>query len=400
MSNAILYQMKDIDENHGKIFQGLKDDLEINLNDYEQVAEIGLKEFRKVFNNDIQGMLEAIFSYGNGSSEFRRNHSNARSISVSDIIEIDGKYYYCDTFGFKDVTDKVKTKTEEAVQNYMDKLSTAYMAKIFTQMRQNGWDGSYETADQYFDEIMKKIDPDFEKNNPEYKEPEKEQAQDDTEPLREERYYYSEIVYVEDGLKSIKGSLGNVQVRLAEAMQDSDKYEYSKDQFEVLKNVDINIGNLIVDVAKVEEKLEKAFPSRIRMMTPEEKEYIEAHKDEIDKQTESKEIKTEDIEDDDLGDNSDPDHIFTNEDGSPKTILDYLQDRIGEPMSVGEFNTVLQSIFSRYQSIFITNDQVYNQDFEEPQELVIWDDEDMYTINYDIVDPMEPTIEITDANVE
>ena len=50
MSNAILYQMKAIDENHEKIFQGLKDDLEINLNDYEQVAEIGLKEFRKVFN--------------------------------------------------------------------------------------------------------------------------------------------------------------------------------------------------------------------------------------------------------------------------------------------------------------------------------------------------------------
>ena len=304
MSNAILYQMKDTDENYGKIFQGLKDDLEINLDDYEKVAEIGLKEFKKVFKSDIQGMLESIFSYGNSTKQFRQHYPNARSISVSDIIEIDGKYYYCDTFGFKDITDRIKTKTEESVDNYMDKLSVKYMSKIFNQMKENGWDGKEETADKYFDDIMRKIDPDFEKHNP------KEQVQDDAEPLREE-------------LKEIKNE--------PDELDEPNK-----------NNISIN----------------------------------------------------------DLGDNSDPENIHHNEDGSSKTILDYLQDRIGEPISTGEFNTVLQSIFGRYQSIFITNDQVYNQDPEEPQELVVWDDEDMYTINYDIIDPMEPTIEITDVNVE
>jgi len=289
MSNAILYQMKAIDENHGKIFQGLKDDLEIDLNDYEKVAEIGLSEFKKVFKNDIDGMLESIFSYGNTNKGFRQKNPKARSISVSDIIEIDGKYYYCDTFGFKDVSDRIKVKEEESVENYMDKLSVSYMAKIFNQMRQNGWDGKKDTADQYFDDIMKKIDPDFEKNNPEAHE--QEQVQDNSEPLREDA-------------------------------------------------------------------------------------------------------------EEDLGDNSDPDHIFTNEDGSEKTIVDYLQDRIDQTMSVGELNTILQSLFGKFNTVFLTYDEFYNQDPDELQELVVWDDDDMYTINYEIKDVLEPMIAITDVNIE
>lgn len=394
MAEAILYQMKATDENHGKIFQGLKDDLEIDMNDYDEVARINLKEFKKVFKSDIQGMLESIFSYGNSTKQFRQNYPNARSISVSDIIEIDGKYYYCDIFGFKDITDRIKTKTEESVDNYMDKLSVNYMSKIFNQMKQNGWDGKEETADKYFDDIMRKLDPDFEKNNPESQE--QEQPQDNSEPLREERYYYGEIVNIEDSLKSIKDSLGRVQIRVANEMRDSDKNEYSKEQFEVLKNININIGNLIVDTASIFEKLEKAFPSRIRMMTPEEKEYIETHKDELEKQTESKKLQEEDdienISINDLKDNVD--------DESDKTILDYLEARIGEEISVGELNTFLQSLFGKFETLFITADTVYNQDPEERQELVVWDDEDMYTITYEIKDQMEPTIEITDINVE
>lgn len=398
MSDAILYQMKATDENHGKIFQGLKDDTEINLNDYEKVAEIGLSEFKKVFKNDIDGMLESIFSYGNHVNQFRQHYPNARSISVSDIIEIDGKYYYCDTFGFKEVTERMLTKQEEAIENYMDKLSTEYMSKIFNQMRQNGWNGEYETADQYFDEIMKKIDPDFEKNNPEQTELEQEQAQDDTEPLREERYYYSEIVYIEDGLKSLIRSLGDIQIRIATAKNEKDKNEYSEEQLKLLEDSEIEVGKLIVEASNLNEKLEKAFPNRIRAMTPEEKEYIDAHRDEI--KEESKKLQEEDEEVNDLGDNSDPENIFHNEDGSEKTIYDYLEDRIGQDMTVGELNTILQSLFGRFSEVFLTFDTFYNQNPSERQELVVWDDEDIYTIIYEIKDQMEPTIEITDINVE
>ena len=83
-----------------------------------------------------------------------------------------------------------------------------------------------------------------------------------------------------------------------------------------------------------------------------------------------------------------------------KTTLDLLQDRIGQPLSVGEFNTILQSIFAKYNEVFLLTNDLYDMDPNENQELVIFDDDDMYTINYDIKDIYDGTIEITDVNIE
>ena len=83
-----------------------------------------------------------------------------------------------------------------------------------------------------------------------------------------------------------------------------------------------------------------------------------------------------------------------------KTLLDYLQDRIGQEMSVGEFNAVLQSLFAQFNKVFLMTSDLYNMDLDENQELVVWDDDDMYTINYDIIDMDKGIIEITDVNVE
>ena len=80
--------------------------------------------------------------------------------------------------------------------------------------------------------------------------------------------------------------------------------------------------------------------------------------------------------------------------------MDLLQDRIGQPLSVGEFNTILQSIFAKYNEVFLLTNDLYDMDPNENQELVIFDDDDMYTINYDIKDIYDGTIEITDVNVE
>lgn len=83
-----------------------------------------------------------------------------------------------------------------------------------------------------------------------------------------------------------------------------------------------------------------------------------------------------------------------------KTLLDYLQDRIGQQMSVAEFNTVLQSLFSRYNDVFIIESDLYNADLDETQELVITEDDEDYIINYDIIDVDNGIIEMTDVNVE
>lgn len=117
------------------------------------------------------------------------------------------------------------------------------------------------------------------------------------------------------------------------------------------------------------------------------------------KKTESANKLTEDINGDSIKetdvDNSEEDNV-----GDIKTTLDYLQDRIGQKMSLGEFNTTLQSLFGRYNEVFILFNDIYNMDKDEPQELVVSDDDDLYTITYNIVDIMNGTIEITDVTVE
>ena len=90
-----------------------------------------------------------------------------------------------------------------------------------------------------------------------------------------------------------------------------------------------------------------------------------------------------------------------NESGEEKTILDYLQDRIGQKIEVSELNTVLQSLFAKYDRLFITYDDVINSlDWDEPQELYVTDDDDTYTIIYNIVDIEEGIVEITDVIME
>ena len=83
-----------------------------------------------------------------------------------------------------------------------------------------------------------------------------------------------------------------------------------------------------------------------------------------------------------------------------KTVYDLIADRIDEEITVGELNTILQSIFGKYDDIFLLANDLYNADTDELQELVVFDDDDMYTITFEIIDIEEGTIAITDVNVE
>lgn len=121
--------------------------------------------------------------------------------------------------------------------------------------------------------------------------------------------------------------------------------------------------------------------------------------DEFDKRNNLTEARDEDenIIEDDIPEEDAPDEEDTDDD---KTLLDYLQDRVGQEMSVGELNAVLQSLFAQFNKVFLMTSDLYNMDLDENQELVVWDDDDMYVINYDIVDMDNGIIEITDVNVE
>lgn len=67
-----------------------------NMNDYSLVAE-----FDDDDNNDNYTILNKLWNIGNDGT--LQQNFRMRSISVSDILEIDGKKYYVDSFGFQEV---------------------------------------------------------------------------------------------------------------------------------------------------------------------------------------------------------------------------------------------------------------------------------------------------------
>lgn len=428
---AKLYQMRANEEDNSKLFAALEElgDSKINLDNYDLVGHIYVDAFIPVFGEDINNLLEGIFMYGNNSEQFYKENPNARSISMSDIIEINGDHYYVDRFGFVNINDKLEnTKIEESndivnkdeetydrlylvyvdagaggvmypykvkalneahalevlsayllkdapglvtrvsevedveeamendiyvdgtlegaeepvyfnintrveditdeplkesLEDYTDKLSISYMAKIFAQMKENGWDGNHETAEKYFNDIMRQIDPNF----------------TETEPEKEEHLREAE----------------NDEILLPSQENPEETKKFINGYLDYMYNKKTKVG--LEESKKLEE---------------------DNHEMEHDEGT-------------------DP-HL--DEEGNEKSILDYIQDRIGQVITIGEFNTIMQSIFGMFNEVFLQVSEVYNQDPGEPQEVTIWDDEDAYVITYNIVDEMEPTIEITDVEIQ
>lgn len=97
-----------------KIYQ-ICDDAEnaryIKFSDMEMLEHLGLKEnlsldlYEKVYEGNIDGKddfhaLEGLYKIFNCN---RPKDFKGHSLSVSDVVELDGKYYYCDSFGWLEV---------------------------------------------------------------------------------------------------------------------------------------------------------------------------------------------------------------------------------------------------------------------------------------------------------
>lgn len=92
MVNVEIYQIKDI-QNTKYAFMGYdyaKD--KINIHDYRLVADFETSTYD----------LDKIYEWGN-NGQLQKNFPIMRSMSMSDIIKVGAKYYYVDTFGFKEV---------------------------------------------------------------------------------------------------------------------------------------------------------------------------------------------------------------------------------------------------------------------------------------------------------
>lgn len=68
------------------------------------------KDYDMVYEREIEvskdHALDDIFEIGN-RGQLQQHADRMRSISVSDIIEIDDKFYYVEGFGFKDITSYI-----------------------------------------------------------------------------------------------------------------------------------------------------------------------------------------------------------------------------------------------------------------------------------------------------
>lgn len=388
--NASLYQMKATPDNHMKIFAGLDFvDEKINLNDYNKVAEINLDEFQ---SDNINMTLEAIFTYGNSNEEYYQNNPQARSISVSDIIEIDGKFYYVDSFGFEEVSDKITRDIveedindvpeledfiQDLVNNYNDidtsDLQGIVMARCMI---------TDEDEDEILDEIYKRV------------------AEIYTES---KKVSLIESICVDEECKT------NLLNQLIELGMTE---EQASSTLEGIVNIFNKKSNAITESLEAyQDKLSIAYMAKIFTKMRENgwdgnPDTADKYFDDIMRQIDPnfKEAEPE-KEEEPLREGlllEDENHTISEEaeEEEDSSIVDLLQDRIGQEISIGEFNTIMQSIFGKFNQVFLQTSEIYNMDPGEPQELTIWEDDDAFVITFNIVDEVAPTIEITDVEIQ
>ena len=96
-----LYQLKSGEGNGVRVFMG-----------YDYLKQFRLKvepsRYRKVYQGEThkRTTLDSIFDRFNRPEEMPSDYM-ARSLSVSDLIVMDGRAWYVDSFGFRDVTEEV-----------------------------------------------------------------------------------------------------------------------------------------------------------------------------------------------------------------------------------------------------------------------------------------------------
>lgn len=77
---------------------------DFEFENYNLVWEGTFEEFANVPSTNNIWNLDKIFSIFNCS---RPDNFKGHSLSVSDIVVLDGEYYYCDSYGWEKITNKI-----------------------------------------------------------------------------------------------------------------------------------------------------------------------------------------------------------------------------------------------------------------------------------------------------
>lgn len=362
-----------------KVFEGIDIDEELveetKTSDklFDQLKELGMTK------EQAESTVKAIVNiFKNKSPEIIKesvedvldNLSNETVDKVSDIIsKIKNLGWDGNIDTIEDYFDKALAKVEESKKlnesNAEDFIKDVEDAKLL------GWDGKDET----FKDYMKKVN-DMRQVNKELK---KENNEENTNKLKDINFkqWYMENV-PEDNF-------------LFDDLRDDTTFQ---DILDTLK-----AGNDVYDAMFKEGKggdstvRENVFSALSDMLNVDYDDvyYLWLYPERDNKLKENKEIKKE--ADEENEEDEEDEEIDNN-------ILDLLQNRIGQNLTVGELNTILQGVLGKYNEVYLLTSDLYNMNPEEPQELVVFDDDDMYTITYNIEDMDNAIIQITDVELD
>lgn len=122
----------------------------------------------------------------------------------------------------------------------------------------------------------------------------------------------------------------------------------------------------------------------------------------VDKEIEDKDVDV--IDNDEKSDETieEKEEIADEQDTEKDTteMLKLLRARLGQQYSVGELNSVIQSLFGQYNKVFLLSSDLYNKDLDTTQIVEVEDDEDVYVLSYDIIDMDSGIVELVDVNMK
>lgn len=253
---------------------------------------------------------------------------------------------------------------KESVEDVLDNLSNETVDKvsdIISKIKNLGWDGNIDTIEDYYNKLFVKEGKSLEENTNKLKD------------INFKQWYMENVP--EDNF-------------LFDDLRDDTTFQ---DILDTLK-----AGNNVYDAMFKEGKggdstvRENVFSALSDMLNVDYDDvyYLWLYPERDNKLKENKEIKKEADEE-----NEEDEEIDNN-------ILDLLQNRIGQNLTVGELNTILQGVLGKYNEVYLLTSDLYNMNPEEPQELVVFDDDDMYTITYNIEDMDNAIIQITDVELD
>lgn len=99
------------------------------LQDYKMVYEGEIEDGGRN-DMDVCDQIWGVFNCGT-----RPEGYTGHSLSVSDVVEVDGKYYYCDSFGWQRVSFEAEVEDEEELP-FLDPINLSWekSCKLFNEL--------------------------------------------------------------------------------------------------------------------------------------------------------------------------------------------------------------------------------------------------------------------------